>query len=193
MKRQAVDPKLLLPVTKRAEWRAWLRRHHKSANEVWLVFNKKHTGRPRVSYNDAVEEALAFGWIDSTVRKVDEDRYAQRFTPRRAGSPSSQANRERLRAMARQGKVAKDVLAKLGDVIAVEELRIAPDILEALKADQAAWKNFRAFSESYKRIRIGYIEGARARPDEFAKRLRHFVARTKMNRLIGYGGIDKHY
>lgn len=191
--RPALDPKLLLHVTNRADWRAWLRRRHKSAKDVWLVFNKKHTGRPRVSYNDAVEEALAFGWIDSTVQKVDEDRYAQRFTPRRTGSPYSQANRERLRAMARQGKVAKDVLATLGDVIAVEELRIAPDILQALKADRAAWENFGPFSESYKRIRIGYIEGARARPDEFAKRLRHFVAMTKKNRLIGYGGIDKHY
>ncbi len=190
---QTIDPKLLLHVTERREWRVWLRKYCKSQKEIWLVFNKKHTGRPRVSYNDAVEEALAFGWIDSTVRKVDEDRYAQRFTPRRPGSPFSQANRERLRAMARKGKVAEDVLAKLGDVIAVEELRIPPDILGALKADRAAWKNFRAFSESYKRIRIGYIEGARARPEEFAKRLRHFLAKTKKNRLIGYGGIDKHY
>jgi hypothetical protein len=95
--------------------------------------------------------------------------------------------------MAREGKVAQDVLAKLGGVIAEEELRIAPDILEALKADQAAWKNFRAFSEPYKRIRIGYIEGARDRTDEFAKRLRHFVVMAKKNRLIGHGGIDKHY
>jgi uncharacterized protein YdeI (YjbR/CyaY-like superfamily) len=190
---KVIDPKSLLYATRRSEWRAWLRRHHGSAKEVWLVFNKKHTGRPRVFYNDAVEEALAFGWIDSTVRKVDEDRYAQRFTPRRTGSPYSQANRERLRAMARQGKVAKVVLANLGDIIAVEELRIAPDIIESLKADQAAWKNFRAFSESYRRIRIGYVEDARGRPDEFAKRLRHFVTMTKKNRLIGYGGIDKHY
>jgi uncharacterized protein YdeI (YjbR/CyaY-like superfamily) len=188
-----LNPKLLLHVTERRQWRAWLRKHHKSQREIWLVFNKKHTGRPRISYNDAVEEALAFGWIDSTVRKVDESRYAQRFTPRRPGSPYSQANLERLRAMARQGKVAKNVLAKLGDVITVEELRIPPDILQALKADQAVWKNFRAFSESYKRIRIGYIEGARDRSDEFAKRLQNFVAMTKKNRLIGYGGIDKHY
>ena len=183
----------MLQVSERREWRDWLRRHHKSTKEVWLVFNKKHTGRPRVSYNDAVEEALAFGWIDSTVRTVDEDRYAQRFTPRRPGSPYSQSNLERLRAMARRSKVSKAVLVNLGDLLAAKALRVPPDILAAVKADPESWKNFRAFSNSYKRIRIGYIEGARDRPAEFAKRLRHFLEMTKKNRLFGYGGIEKHY
>jgi uncharacterized protein YdeI (YjbR/CyaY-like superfamily) len=186
-------PANLLHVTRRAEWRAWLRKNSRSAKDIWLVNNKKHTGRPRVSYNDAVEEALAFGWIDSTARKIDEDRYAQRFSPRRPGSPYSPANLERLRAMARRGKVAKDVLEKLGGLLAVKPLRVPPDILAALKADREAWKNFRSFSEPYKRIRVGYIEGARDRPAEFAKRLRNFVAKTKQNRLIGYGGIQVHY
>jgi uncharacterized protein YdeI (YjbR/CyaY-like superfamily) len=188
-----VVPADLLHVTRRAEWRAWLRKHSKSAKEIWLVYNKKHTGRPRVSYNDAVEEALAFGWIDSTARRIDEDRYAQRFTPRRRGSAYSPSNLERLRAMARRGKVAKDVLEKLGDLLVEKELRVPPDILAALRADREAWTNFQTFSGPYKRIRIGYIEGARDRPAEFAKRLRHFIAVTKKNRLIGYGGIQKHY
>ncbi len=183
----------LLHVTTRAAWRAWLRKNSKSAREIWLVNNKKLTGKPRVSYNDAVEEALAFGWIDSTAHRLDEDRYAQRFTPRRPGSPYSAANVERLRAMARRGKVAKDVLEKAGDLLAVKPLRVPPDILAALRADRETWKNFRAFSEPYKRIRIGYIEGARDRPVDFAKRLRNFVAQTKRNRLIGYGGIQAHY
>jgi uncharacterized protein YdeI (YjbR/CyaY-like superfamily) len=183
----------LLHVTTRAAWRAWLGKNSKSAKEIWLVNNKKQTGKPRVSYNDAVEEALAFGWIDSTARKLDEDRYAQRFTPRRPGSSYSAANVERLRAMARRGKVAKDVLEKVGDLLAVKPLRVPPDILAALRADRETWKNFRAFSGPYKRIRIGYIEGARDRPAEFAKRLRNFVAQTKRNRLIGYGGIQIHY
>jgi uncharacterized protein YdeI (YjbR/CyaY-like superfamily) len=186
-------PKPLLKVSKRGEWRDWLRRHHKSAKEIWLVFNKKHTGRPRISYNDAVEEALAFGWIDSTVRKVDKARYAQRFTPRRRGSPYSQSNLERLRAMARRGKVTKAVLASLGDLLPPEALRVPPDLLAAVKTDAETWRNFRAFSDSYKRIRIGYIEGARDRPAEFVKRLRHFLEMTKKNRLFGFGGIEKYY
>lgn len=183
----------LLDVSKRSEWRAWLRRNHKTAKEIWLVYHKKHTGVPRLSYNDAVEEALAFGWIDSTARKVDEDRYAQRFTPRRPRSAYSEGNLARLRTMAAKGKVIPEVLDRVRPLLAEKPVVIAPDIQAALKADAATWRNFRAFSDSYKRIRVGYIEGARDRPPEFAKRLRHFLRKTKANRIIGFGGIQKHY
>jgi uncharacterized protein YdeI (YjbR/CyaY-like superfamily) len=188
-----LDPSLLLDVAKRSEWRAWLKKNRKMAKVVWLVFHKKHTGKPRIAYNDAVEEALAFGWIDSTVNKVDEDRYAQRFTPRRPGSAYSEANLARLRTMAKEGKVAVEVLAKVKPLLAERPLSVPPDILAALKADPETWKNFRAFSGSYKRIRIGYLDRSRERPEEFAKRLRYFLKMTKKNRLIGFGGIQKHY
>lgn len=95
--------------------------------------------------------------------------------------------------MARRGKVAKRVLEQVGGLLADKRLRLSPDVREALRADAATWKNFEAFSAPYKRIRLGYIEGARDRPAEFAKRLRHFVEMTKKNRLFGFGGIEKHY
>jgi len=188
-----IDPKLLLEVSRRSEWRAWLRRNYKTAGEVWLVFPKKRTGRPRLAYNDAVEEALAFDWIDSTAKKVDGDRFAQRFTPRRPKSPYSEANLARLRAMAAQGRIIPEVLDRVRPLLAKKPLVIPPDILVALKADPQTWKNFRAFSDSYKRIRLGYIVGARDRPEEFAKRLRNFLRMTGKDRLIGFGGIQKHY
>jgi uncharacterized protein YdeI (YjbR/CyaY-like superfamily) len=188
-----IDRSQLLDVSKRSEWRAWLRRNYRTAKAVWLVFHKKHTGRPRVAYNDAVEEALAFGWIDSVAKKIDEDRYAQRFTPRRPGSPFSEPNLVRLRAMAAKGKVMPEVLERVRPLLVEKPLIVPPDILAAIKADPETWKSFRAFSDAYKRIRIGYIEGARDRPDEFAKRLRNFLRMTKANRLIGFGGIQKHY
>jgi uncharacterized protein YdeI (YjbR/CyaY-like superfamily) len=188
-----IGPSLLLGVAKRSEWRAWLRRNYRTSREIWLVFYKKHTGRPRVAYNDAVEEALAFGWIDSTAKKVDEDRYAQRFTPRHPGSSYSPANAARLRAMAAKGRIVPEVLEKVRPLLVEKPPVIPPDILSALKADRETWKHFQAFSDSYKRIRIGYIEGARNRPEEFAKRLRNFLAKTKQNRVIGFGGIQKHY
>jgi uncharacterized protein YdeI (YjbR/CyaY-like superfamily) len=191
--KSTLDPSPLLEVSKRSEWRAWLRRHHKTSKQIWLVFYKKHTGRPRVAYNDAVEEALAFGWIDSTAVKVDEDRYAQRFTPRRTGSSYSPSNVARLRSMAARGKIIPEVLAKVEPLLVEKPPVIPPDILAALKEDRETWKNFRAFSDSYKRIRIGYIDGARDRPLEFAKRLRNFLKVTKANRIIGFGGIQKHY
>ena len=188
-----LNPSPLLEVSKRSEWRDWLLRNYKTADQVWLVFYKKHTGRPRVAYNDAVEEALAFGWIDSTAKKVDEDRYAQRFSPRRPGSSYSPSNVARLRSMAAKGRIVPEVLAKVKPLLIEKPPVIPPDILAALKADRETWKHFRAFSDSYKRIRIGYIDGGRTRPDEFAKRLRNFVAKTKQNRIIGFGGIQKHY
>ena len=191
--KKPLEPSPLLQVSKRSEWRAWLRRNHKTAKEVWLVYPKKHTGRPRIAYNDAVEEALAFGWIDSTAKKVDEDRFAQRFTPRKPDSPYSQSNLARLRAMAAKGKIIPEILAKVNPLLVEKPLVIPPDILAALKADRETWKNFEAFSDSYKRIRVGYIDGARDRPEEFAKRLRNFLKVTKANRIIGFGGIQKHY
>ncbi len=190
--KRPLDPSPLLDVSKRREWRAWLRRHYKTEKAVWLVFHKKHTGRPRVSYNDAVEEALAFGWIDSTAKRIDEDRYAQRFSPRKAKS-YSEPNVARLQAMAAKGKIMPEVLEKVRPLLAEKPVRVPPDILAALKADPETWKNFRAFSDSYKRIRIGYLEGSRDRPEQFAKRLRNFLKMTKANRLIGFGGINKHY
>ncbi len=188
-----IDPKRLLDVRRRPDWRAWLRRHYKTDQEIWLVYHKKHTGQPRVAYGDAVEEALAFGWIDSVAKKLDEDRYAQRFSPRRPKSPYSEANLARLRAMAAKGRIAPDVLEKVRPLLAVERVVVPPDILAALKADPETWKNFRAFSDAYKRIRVAYIDHARSRPEEFAKRLRNFLRMTKAGRVIGFGGIQKHY
>lgn len=188
-----IDRSRLLEVALRSKWRAWLRRHYRTEKEVWLVFPKKHTGRPRISYNDAVEEAVAFGWIDSTAKKLDEDRYAQRFTPRNPKSAYSESNVARLRAMAAKGKVVPEVLARVRPLLAEKPPAVPPDILTALKADPQTWRNFRAFSDPYKRIRVAYIEGARDRPAEFAKRLRNFVAMTGKNRIIGFGGIQKHY
>ena len=186
------DMKNALYVTHRKEWRDWLKKHSKSEREVWLVYYKKHTGKPRIPYNEAVEEALCFGWIDSTVKSIDDDRFAQRFSVRNPKSPYSQANRERLRELVKQGKVAKDVLATLGD-LAEEEFEIPPDILRAIKASKAAWKNWQGFSPSYIRIRIAYVDGARNRPQEFAKRLRYLIQMTEKNKQFGFGGIDKYY
>jgi uncharacterized protein YdeI (YjbR/CyaY-like superfamily) len=187
-----LDENKTLYVAHRKEWRAWLKKHYKSEQEIWLVYYKKHTGKPRIPYNDAVEESLCFGWIDSIVKRIDEDRFAQRFSPRNPKSRHSQANRERLRALAEQGKVVKEVLATLGD-LAEEKFEIPPDILKAIQASQEAWKNFQGFSPSYVRIRIAFIDGARNRPEEFKKRLRYFIQMTEKNKQFGFGGIEKYY
>jgi len=187
-----MDISRTLHVTNRKGWRDWLRKHYKTETEIWLVYPKKATGEPRIEYNDAVEEALCFGWIDSVVKKLDEGHTVQRFSPRKPRAKYSQANIERLRALAAQKKVVKEVAGTLGDVLN-EEFIIPPDILKAIKANKEAWENFHKFSESYKRIRIAFIDGARKRPEEFKKRLGYFIKMTEKNKMFGFGGIEKHY
>lgn len=181
-----------LHVTDRKEWRRWLRANYKKEKDIWLVYYKKATGKPRIEYNDAVEEALCFGWIDSTIKNLDEERSAQRFSPRKPKSPYSPANKERLRKLLKGGKVIKEVREGLAGILE-EEFEIPQDILQEIKANKEAWKNFQNFSDAYKRIRIGFIHGARDRPQEFKKRLRYFIKMTEKNKLFGFGGIDKHF
>ncbi len=182
----------MLYVTTREEWRAWLQDNYRTADEIWLVFYKKHTQTPSILYNDAVEEALCFGWIDSVMRPLDSQRHAQRFSPRRAKSSYSQANIERLRRLAAEGKVMPEVLEKVRDVLA-QPFEIAADILAAIQADPLAWENFQTFSDSYVRIRTAFIEAARNRPAEFQKRLDYFIAMSAKNKMFGFGGIEKYY
>jgi uncharacterized protein YdeI (YjbR/CyaY-like superfamily) len=176
----------------RNAWRAWLEENYDKEKEVWLIFPKKASGKPRIPYNDAVEEALCFGWIDSRVKRIDENSYAQRFSPRNPKSMYSQANIERLRELVRLGKVLPAVQATLGDVIAAEFV-LPEDFLEEIKANKQAWENFQKFSPEYKRIRVAFIEVARNRPAEFRKRLRYFIEMTEKNKQFGFGGIEKYY
>lgn len=177
---------------KRKDWRGWLKKNYKTENEVWLVYPRKSTGKPRIEYNDAVEEALCFGWIDSLIKKLDDDHTVQRFSPRKPKAKYSQANIERLRTLIAQKKVIKEVAETLGDVLN-KEFVVPPDILKAVKSNKEAWKNFQNFSDAYIRIRIAFIDGVRKRPEEFKKRLRYFIEMTEKNKIFGFGGIEKHY
>lgn len=182
----------MLYVTDRKAWRAWLAENYDKEKEVWLIYPKKASGKPRILYNDAVEEALCFGWIDSKVKRVDEDSYAQRFSPRNPKSKYSQANKERLRYIVSRGLVLPAVQTTLGTVLS-EEFTFPQDVLKEIKANEVAWKNFQNFSSAYQRIRVAFIEGARKRPAEFSKRLKYFIKMTEKNKQFGFGGIEKYY
>lgn len=171
-----------------AKWRAWLKKHHKTEQEIWLVFYRKETGKPRVSYNDAVDEALCFGWIDSTVKSIDNESFAQRFSPRKPGSNLSQANRERIRKLIVQKRMTDAGLAAVAHAFSPQTRFVVPaEILESLKADRDAWKNFQNFPESYKRIRIAYIESRKRHGQEmFERSLKYFIKMTAKNRRIGF-------
>jgi uncharacterized protein YdeI (YjbR/CyaY-like superfamily) len=176
----------------RKVWRDWLKKHYKTEKEIWLVYYRKQSGKTRISYNDAVEEALCFGWIDSAVKTLDAERTAQKFSPRKPKSSYSQPNKERLQGLIARGKVMKDVLTTLGDISA-EQYQFPPDILyDALQANEQAWQNFQRYSGSYQRIRVAFIDVARKRPAEFQKRLRHFIRMTEQDKQFGYG-IEKYF
>src|SRR5947208_16737603 len=102
-----------LYVTNREGWRAWLETHHATAPEVWLIIYKKQTGQASIGYEEAVEEALCFGWIDSQARTLDAERYAQKFSPRKNGSNWSESNRRRVRRLIAAGRMTPAGLAKV--------------------------------------------------------------------------------
>lgn len=177
----------------RSEWRQWLADHFETEREVFLVFPLKSANEESISYNDAVEEALCFGWIDGVAGKLDNAHATRRFTPRRKGSAFSRPNIERLIWLEKQGLIHPKVLSAVQPIIR-KPFVFPDDILAELRKDTVTWHNFQQFSEPYRRIRVAYIDAARQRPAEFQKRLANFVSKTKEGkRIMGYGGIEKYY
>ena len=177
-----------LHVTDREAWRRWLSQHHATKSEIWLVSHSASSGtssgKPRIPYVEAVEEALCFGWIDGIAKKLDSARTAQRFTPRRPRSHWTELNKERARRLIAQGRMTEAGLARLPD-LSPESFHIADDIVLALQAESKIWHNFERFPEVYKRIRIGYIEEMRKQPDVFRTRLENFLKKTRENKMFG--------
>lgn len=177
----------------RNAWRDWLAKNFQTESEIWFVFPLKASGEPTLSYNDAVEEALCFGWIDSTIKYIDPMHRAQRFTPRKACSGYSRPNIERLLWLDGQGLLHPAVRESVVDIIYAPYV-FPEDILIAIQHDEKAWENYNNFTEGYRRIRIAYIDAARNRPTEFQKRLDSFIKKTRENkRIVGFGGIEKYY
>jgi uncharacterized protein YdeI (YjbR/CyaY-like superfamily) len=171
-----------LYVKTRKDWREWLEKNHDKEPEIWLIYYRKAAGKPRIPYNEAVEEALCFGWIDSIEKGIDDERFAQRFSPRKPKSNWSVLNLERMKRLIKKGHMTP---AGLKYYPGETEFKIAPDILKELKKDKQVWENFQKFPGIYQRIRIGFIEMARKRPEEFQKRLNYFLKMTKLNKKFG--------
>jgi len=177
----------------RIEWRKWLEINFKDKLEIWLIYPKKSSGKPRIPYNDAVEEALCFGWIDSIYKKWNPESTVQRFTPRKKRSKFSQANIERLRWLKEHNMIHPDLLQKISLVLE-KPFNLPMDITAEISKNKDAWKYFQTTSDSYQRIRVAYINSARKRPEEFDKRINNFIKHCKEGRLVkGFGGIEKYY
>ncbi len=189
---RAMDIGKTLYTHDRNTWRRWLEANFDKEKEVWLIYPSGKSGKPRILYNDAVEEALCFGWIDSNVKRLDENSTAQRFSPRNPGSDYSQPNKERLTLLVKEGKVHSSIQPVVEKALE-KEFSFSVDILDAIRENPKAWENYQKFSPAYQRIRIAYIESARKRPDEFKRRVNNFIKMSEKNKLIGFGGIEKYY
>ena len=173
----------------RKAWRDWLAKNHASSKGVWLVYAKKHTGLPSLTYNDAVEEALCFGWIDSKINPIDNDFYMQVFTPRKAKSAWSALNRARVKRLLSAGVMTSAGLATIEAAKAsgawhalkhAEELRIPPDLEQAIKANPDASRNWASYSPSRRKGVLYRLAGAK-RPETRARYLRDIIENMARN------------
>jgi len=154
----------------RAAWRAWLVEHHESCPGIWLVYFKKASGKPSVTYDEAVEEALCFGWIDSKVNGLDDERYMQVFTPRKTGSVWSKLNKERIERVIAEGLMTEAGIAKIdaakqdGSWVlldAVDDLIESDELRAALDADRTARANYDSFADSVKKPTLYWVYSAK--------------------------------
>ena len=179
-----------LDVRTRSAWRAWLKKHHRSAAEIWLVFHKQHTGTPCLGYEDSIEEALCFGWVDSLVRRLDDARFARKFTPRKPDSAWSPSNRRRYASLEKRGLLEEAGRANApGAKVAIPPPRRAwttvPKYMEqALKANGAAWRNFEQLAPGYRRKYIGWVDSAK-REETKQRRLREAVTLLAKGEKLG--------
>ena len=175
----------LLEVKSRQELRQWLIQNYRTETECWVVVKRD---RPKDDgafwYIDAVEEAMCFGWIDSTVKKIDEIITAQKLCPRKSGSIWSELNKERCRRMERLGMMTDAGRAVLPDM-SENGFVIDKDILKSLQDDPVVWDNFCRFPDLYKRVRIDTIQIKKRQPELYKSRLDKFIKNTQKGILYG--------
>lgn len=173
----------LIEVETRQELRDWFKEHSTTEKYCWVLVSR--TEQPgAIRYLDAVEEALCFGWIDGTVKKISPTEVAQRFSPRKKKSNWTELNKERVRRLAKLGLMAEEGLKILPDM-RPESFTIDKDIEARLKEDNQVYQNFINFPELYRRIRIDTIQSYKDDPELFNKRLEKFIQNTKENKMYG--------
>ena len=182
-----------LYVTNRHDWRVWLEKNHVKVKEIWLIYYKKHSGKPRSPYDDAVEEALCFGWIDSTVRRIDDERFAQKFTPRKNKRNRSDANKARARKLIRIGRMTEAGLSRIKAAKSNGEWNRAAtagvsyqfpvELTDALSVNIKAKEFFDSLSASSRKQFIGWIASAK-KEETRQKRAAEAVSLLKKNQKL---------
>ena len=171
------------------QWREWLAEHHDSESEVWLIFHKSQTGRASIAYNDAVDEALCFGWIDSLIKRLDDARYARKFTPRKSDSKWSTTNRKRYAHLRASGRLMAAGLKRPPTSRSYDGPRRSPSkvpqyIRQGLRSRPAAWNYFECLAPSYRRMYIAWIDSAKQQETRM-RRLREAVDLLAAGKKLG--------
>ncbi len=177
-----MDVTELLDLPDRDTWRSWLATNHQTAHDVWLMLGSP-SDEPRITYLDAVEEALCFGWIDSTAKRHAPGVSAQRFSPRRARSRWTELNKARARRLIALGLMTDAGRTTLPDV--AMRSSVSPDIEAAFRAAAAAWECWQRMPALYRAVRLSYVEEMRRTPAEFERRLANLVSKTAQNLMFG--------
>ncbi len=173
----------------RQSWRTWLEENHETSLGIWLIYYKVSSGKPSVKYSEAVKEALCFGWIDSKVKSLDEERYQQIFTPRKPQSVWSKLNKQYIEELLAQGLITAAGLEKINrakqngswtTLDAIEALIIPPDLQQALGTNAIANQNFQAFNNSTKKTILFWIDSAK-RPETRLKRITQTLSSAAQN------------
>lgn len=174
------------------EWRQWLAEHHESESEVWLIFHKLHTGVSSIDYEDALDEALCFGWVDSLVKRLDDARYARKFTPRRADSRWSAINRKRYAVLKASGRLKPPGIDRAPTDRGYDPLpprfempsRVPLYIQKELKKHPTALRHFEALAPSHRRRYLGWIESAK-HDETKARRLKEAIRLLSSGKTLG--------
>ena len=180
----------------RDEWREWLSRNHGAKKEIWLIYYKKQTGRRSISYDDSVEEALCFGWVDSIIKKIDDEKFARKFSRRTSKSRWSEANKKRVDKMIKEGKMTEIGFTRISEakvsgkwfevspVARYKKLVTPAYIKDALAANEKASANFNNLAESYKRNFVAWIDSAK-KQETRSKRLAEAIGLLERNQKLG--------
>jgi uncharacterized protein YdeI (YjbR/CyaY-like superfamily) len=177
-----------IEIPTRQQWRTWLRKNHASSPGVWLVFYKDHTGIESIPYEDSVREALCFGWIDSLIKRLDDERYARKFTPRKPTSNWSAMNRKRWADLEAAGLLAPSGRAAAPTANSYAARPEIPDlpayIASALRANPKAWRFFQGLAPTYRRHFVVWIHIAK-RAETREKRIRESIALLAAGKKLG--------
>ena len=178
----------------RGKWREWLTKNHAASSGIWMVFYKKATSKPTIPYDAAVEEALCFGWIDSIIKRIDDEKYVRKFTPRKDKSDWSKLNKKRVAKMIKAGRMAEAGLAKIKaakkngswnkDGKTPRSIEIPSEFTEALASNKKARENFEKLAPTYRRYYLGWIAAAK-RPETKKRRIDESVSLLERGDKLG--------